>query len=316
MRAIVCAATVLAALFSAAPAGAATVSVQYDLLTFLAEPGEANKVSIAYLDSRIPPVWQVTQQRNGATLRPGAGCVEAGTTPEATSIECVTAGADAVGILLGDGDDSFDAHSSQRPIPFAIDGGPGNDLLNGSDGIAGGAGKDDINRAVGAGGRPGTDRIDGGDGDDQIRVGGGTNTVTGGAGADLVYANRGDQVQGEAGNDRLRGGGTSRGGPGNDRLVGGLRMFGEAGTDFLEANEASRVLDGGTGNDRVFGSVGVSTLIGGPGRDNLVGGRGHDTIRARDGARDSVSCGRGADSVAADRLDLVAPSGCESVRRS
>ncbi len=49
-------------------------------------------------------------------------------------------------------------------------------------------------------------------------------------------------------------------------------------------------------------------------RDVVVGGDGNDVIRARDGSRDTISCGRGNDRVYADRLDKVADD-CESVTR-
>ncbi|KKK88285.1 hypothetical protein LCGC14_2744710, partial [marine sediment metagenome] len=56
------------------------------------------------------------------------------------------------------------------------------------------------------------------------------------------------------------------------------------------------------------------TLDGGEGADSLSGGSGSDTIRSRDSAADSVTCGAETDSVVADTLDTIA-SDCEQVDR-
>jgi Ca2+-binding RTX toxin-like protein len=46
----------------------------------------------------------------------------------------------------------------------------------------------------------------------------------------------------------------------------------------------------------------------------LDGGAGDDVLSARDGARDTIRCGAGRDTVTADRLDTVARD-CERVSR-
>jgi RTX calcium-binding nonapeptide repeat (4 copies)/Divergent InlB B-repeat domain len=108
--------------------------------------------------------------------------------------------------------------------------------------------------------------------------------LNGGAGSDAIH--------GRAGNDRIRGLG------GNDCL------FGEGGNDQVW---------GGPGNDAVSGGKGSDRLYGGAGRDTMQGGPGRDRIFAVDRARDVVVCGRGRDTVRADRVDRII--GCESVRR-
>jgi RTX calcium-binding nonapeptide repeat (4 copies)/Divergent InlB B-repeat domain len=108
--------------------------------------------------------------------------------------------------------------------------------------------------------------------------------LNGGAGSDAIH--------GRAGNDRIRGLG------GNDCL------FGEGGNDQVW---------GGPGNDTVSGGTGSDRLYGGAGRDIMQGGPGRDRIFAIDRARDMIVCGRGRDSVRADRVDRII--GCESVRR-
>jgi hypothetical protein len=108
--------------------------------------------------------------------------------------------------------------------------------------------------------------------------------LNGGAGSDAIH--------GRAGNDRIRGLG------GNDCL------FGEGGNDQVW---------GGPGNDTVSGGTGSDRLYGGAGRDRMQGGPGRDRIFAVDRARDVIVCGRGRDTVRADRVDRII--GCESVRR-
>jgi RTX calcium-binding nonapeptide repeat (4 copies)/Divergent InlB B-repeat domain len=103
---------------------------------------------------------------------------------------------------------------------------------------------------------------------------------------------RSDAIYGRAGNDRIRGLG------GNDCL------FGEGGNDQVW---------GGPGNDAVSGGKGSDRLYGGAGRDTMQGGPGRDRIFAVDRARDVVVCGRGRDTVRADRVDRIL--GCELVRR-
>ena len=74
-------------------------------------------------------------------------------------------------------------------------------------------------------------------------------------------------------------------------------------------------VNGGAGNDRIFGSTGGDRLTGGSGRDRISGGKDDDVIYARDGQRDSISCGTGKpDRVIADASDRVAGD-CENVSR-
>jgi hypothetical protein len=66
---------------------------------------------------------------------------------------------------------------------------------------------------------------------------------------------------------------------------------------------AALTLLGGPGADRLTGSGGADLLAGGPGADEMDGGAGGDAIDARDGTRDTVGCGAGADAVLADEVD-------------
>ncbi|TKR32967.1 tandem-95 repeat protein [Luteimonas gilva] len=116
--------------------------------------------------------------------------------------------------------------------------------------------------------------------------------VDAGAGDDFVRA-------GDLGNDVL-------GGDGNDTLVGGALddwLFGQAGDDVLfsgnvaapafaasdraaegaaasVAGGSGNYLDGGDGNDRLYGGTGSDWLRGGDGNDRLVGGAGGDILEA------------------------------------
>ena len=84
--------------------------------------------------------------------------------------------------------------------------------------------------------------------------------------------------------------------------------------DTLRGLGGNDTLYGLGGNDRLFGGSGNDRLFGGLGRDLLDGGPGNDTISARDRARDTIRCGRGRDTVTADRIDTIARD-CERVTR-
>jgi hypothetical protein len=84
----------------------------------------------------------------------------------------------------------------------------------------------------------------------------------------------------------------------------GERLAGKAGPDRLNGRAGADCIRGGRGRDRIRG---------GGGEDDLAGGVGADRIRAADGLRDRVDCGRGRDLAIADRRDRL--DGCETVRR-
>ena len=91
-------------------------------------------------------------------------------------------------------------------------------------------------------------------------------------------------------------------------------LRGTKGSDLIMGLQGADRLFGFRGNDFLQGGYGADLLVGGPGQDVLSGAWGNDTIRARDGARDSISCGRGRDTVDADARDSVTRD-CERVRR-
>ncbi|HYF25505.1 MAG TPA: hypothetical protein VD931_07175 [Baekduia sp.] len=108
------------------------------------------------------------------------------------------------------------------------------------------------------------------------------------------------------------------GGPGADRLTAGPQA------DVLVGGDGDDRLDGGPGDDRVLGGDGADVLGGGDGADDVQAGLGSDEVdagggddqvRVRDGLRDVVRCGDGADRVDADTLDEIDVS-CEAVTRA
>jgi serralysin len=170
--------------------------------------------------------------------------------------------------------------------------------------------------AVGIG-RIGTNKSEtfrGGDDDDDLYGGGGQDTLLGGAGDDLLrsgavwvalnnrweHDDRGDMLDGGAGNDVLHGGAandTLLGGTGNDILQGNGgadTLRGGDGDDTLSSgtlwdatNQVSLpdtfgdTLEGGNGDDTLYGGDSGDTLDGGSGKNTLYGGAGNDTYIIR-----------------------------------
>ena len=185
----------------------------------------------------------------------------------------------------------------------------------------------------------GNDDVDSSEGGDCIDFGSGHDRGQSGSGADLLVGGSGrDRLAGNEGNDRLRGGADAdrlNGGFGNDALNGDGgtdRLNGERGRDVVTGGSGRDVIfsgssgdrvagasgndriTGNSGDDRIRGDSGNDTIAGSTGTDRISGGSGRDRISARDGQRDRVSCGRGTDSVVADRRDRVGRD-CERVRR-
>lgn len=105
---------------------------------------------------------------------------------------------------------------------------------------------------------------------------------------------------------------------GADKLIGtaaGDRLIGRRGDDLIKGRGGKDCLIAGKGGDSAKGGNAADQISGGPGRDRLFGGRRRDTIRARDGERDVIDCGKGGhDTAIVDFLDSVRGS-CETVKR-
>lgn len=149
------------------------------------------------------------------------------------------------------------------------------------------------------------DRMDGGNGNDDLRGGSANSTLLGGSGHDALYGRNGDdQLNGGQGDDSLDGQ------DGNDSLIGDLgnddldggdgldTLSGDGGNDRLNGGRFADSLAGGTGDDTLLGGTGNDTLTGGSGNDDLQGEAGADSIRGNDG-NDTLS---GGDDGAVDTL--------------
>jgi Ca2+-binding RTX toxin-like protein len=119
-------------------------------------------------------------------------------------------------------------------------------------------------------------------------------------------------VDGEGGNDTLRGG------AGDDCLIGGLDndlVAGNIGADSVYGNGGKDNLDGGPGRDRVDGGKTNDIVRGGSSNDRLIGGDGCDLIYG-DGGDDLFYCegiyadslfgGTGCDRAYVDGDDILA----------
>lgn len=196
---------------------------------------------------------------------------------------------------------------------FDIDGGTGNDTIDGSALTATGP-------TVGITGGAGDDTITGGAGDDAVLSGeGGADTVYGGAGDDTVNGNTGDDtVGGDAGDDTVNGGDgddfvdEGSGQNGDDALTGGagtdhlhygdrttatiVNVGGTSGEDANadgdlddtedenDTNAGFELIMTGSGNDILAGAAGAQTYFPGLGDDDIDGGGGVDTLSYADQA--------------------------------
>ena len=268
--------------------------------------------------------------------------------------------ADSDGVRAGSTGGSADKEALYRAHDSVLVGGAGGDILkSGSANDKVFTGSNGVIDEFGDG--AGDDDVDGTDGDGIDR-----NTVDTGAGSDTVYGSNAidfvtthstpaqkAKVFGGAGADVLTGGlGSDEiyGGPGNDYVVAAPATVGDPGSveDALGsarlvgvlpgAGNSTKLLVGGTGSDRIYGSDGPSTIFGdttkdacgvqsdpvskqpvessvaGDAADLILGGTGVDVVNAgggadwayTSGAADRVCGNSGADHLyAGDDADLV-----------
>lgn len=204
-----------------------------------------------------------------------------------------------------------------------IQGGGGNDFIQGGGGnsfLCGGSGNDTIHGGSGnviAWGGTGDDQIFGdsgndilfgNDGNDNIQGGLGSVYVEGGNGNDTIVGGQGPSVliggssqAGLADQDAYGGAPSNRifGGPQNDIIIGNngcansplvpASCAGGPAIQVFDLNSNNPVygggdhLEGGTGDNRIFGGIGDDTIIAGPGNNYVEGNDGNDTITAGDG---------------------------------
>jgi Ca2+-binding RTX toxin-like protein len=84
------------------------------------------------------------------------------------------------------------------------------------------------------------------------------------------------------------------------------QLVGTPGADVICGLGGNDSIQGLGGNDKIDGGAGNDLITGGAGTDTLLGGNGNDTIYAKDGARDLVNGGPGADTAVVDpKLDRL-----------
>ncbi|MCA9135478.1 MAG: right-handed parallel beta-helix repeat-containing protein, partial [Planctomycetales bacterium] len=193
----------------------------------------------------------------------------------------------------------------------------------------------------------GDDQVTGGMVNDEIDGGDGVDLLRGGPGDDTLIAGRGigDELHGDAGNDKLFGsdegsesdpnfadatrfGDLIDGGDGNDEIfaLGGADLiFGGPGNDSIQAGSGSDSVDGGDGDDTIYAGVGLAETIDGGagddeiwgsnnGNDSLLGGPGVDDIHGQAG-NDTIDGGAGPDLIdgGADADDLRGGDGDDEI---
>jgi uncharacterized delta-60 repeat protein len=171
------------------------------------------------------------------------------------------------------GNDKLEATAAIK-VPFALDGGAGNDTL------VGGSGNDTLL------GGDGNDLLDGRAGADLFRGGAGTDTA--------AYTLRKNPLFigiGMSADDGEKGEG--------DNVFSDVEnVWGGRGNDTIRGSSANNRLVGGGGND---------VLVGRGGKDTLLGGAGDDQLLARDADRvvDTLDGGDGNDAAQRDPSDLL-----------
>ncbi|WP_159596124.1 putative Ig domain-containing protein [Hydrogenophaga sp. BPS33] len=196
--------------------------------------------------------------------------------------------------LLGDGLEDGAGRLLQHTDPSRhgndiLEGEAGDDTViggGGADHLLGGDGDDELYGDSDAkrplhGSHHGQDVLSGGQGDDLLVGGGADDSLSGGVGDDLLF---GDDISSQQGayaiDTAFHGVDHLQGGDGNDGLWGGGKgdtLHGGKGDDELQGD--GDALDGKAhGDDQLFGEEGNDRLQGDGGDDTLVGGQGNDRL--------------------------------------
>lgn len=138
------------------------------------------------------------------------------------------------------------------------------------------------------------DSVDGEAGDDLVRGRSNDDTLSGGADNDTIYGDSGaDSVDGGTGDDLIAGR------SGQDTLLGNDgtdTIFGGSGPDSIRGGNGADFIRGNQGSDSLFGDADNDTIIGGAGRDSISGGDDDDSLVGSAGS-DGINAGAGADIV-------------------
>ena len=218
-----------------------------------------------------------------------------------------------------------------------LDGGDGNDAVEGgagTDTVLGGNGTDKVRGDNDVATDP--DRVDGGAGYDTLtyewsdtqREGLPPVLLTLAGGNDDGFPGEGDDVTGVE-KVETHTSGRYVGTDADEEFYGGgdeTTVEGGGGNDTIYTSYGKDAINGGAGNDTIRGYDGNDAIVGGPGEDTLIGDTlgqtcnvltcstyiGNDVIDARDGERDSLDCGLGADTALVDAIDVH--TNCETVQ--
>ncbi|MFZ1027777.1 MAG: choice-of-anchor I family protein [Limnoraphis robusta] len=169
-------------------------------------------------------------------------------------------------------------------------------------------------------------------GNDILAALNGDDNIYGGGEDDLIFAGQGDDnCYGDLGNDSIFGGigGTIpgddssdidyiEGGDGNDIIFGNKdadTLIGDGGDDIIFAGKDDDLVSGGEGNDFIAGDEGNDTLLGGNGRDRFlfVEGAGTDLIADYENGQDLFVLGEG---LTFDQLTIIQVSGLTQIQVS
>ena len=192
------------------------------------------------------------------------------------------------------------SYTTSDAVFIEIDGGEGNDILQGSDDqadkIIGGMGNDWIS------GLGGNDDLDGGEGNDQIWGGAGNDTIRGREGNDTLVGGAGnDVIEGGAGNDRI----LYTVGDGDDIVDGGT----ETGTTHPDYDE---LVVGGDATARTFtlGLASGGTEIGDAASKDILVSYAGGSVRADEIERVTFNLGSSGDTVVLNSVagSAIAPS--------
>lgn len=200
-------------------------------------------------------------------------------------------------VMAGAGDDAVYGNAGDDTIM----GEGGNDSLNGGAGADHLYGNDGNDNVVDTAYDKSFNVLDGGAGLDFVEIGG-AGSAHGGNDNDKVYIYGSGFAYGDGGDDYVQAGGVGYawlyGGDGNDTLLtivkspiqgstvttslngggGDDKIFGGLGPDLLIGGDGNDTLCGGGGADYLYGNAGNDTLIGGVGSDHLFGGIGNDYL--------------------------------------
>jgi Ca2+-binding RTX toxin-like protein len=308
--------TILAALSAVLAAGIAATATPADAA--VSSASIAGQVATLNLDGAND---NVTVSVSGGLLVHGqtTGGLNSGSDWDSATAGEQTVAADGTFVVVlngGDGNDSLAVLAKNSEIvTAALNGGPGDDVLTGSDTGDSLEGLDGNDRLVGA---KGGDAMSGGTGNDTLvwNNGDGSDSIDGGAGNDTTEVNGnptlGDAFTLEPNAGRIKFQRVNLVPFTLDASTERFQVNGLAGDDFLQAEAGVGVLtllsvDGGAGADTVNGSDGPDLILGGEGNDTLNGGGGDDRI-VGDRGNDTMNGGAGDDTLVwnnGDATDLM-----------